>query len=388
MPRRPFTFITAALTSAAMVTTPFATALAGGSSHYGNQGGSHYGNFGSVHGGSTTGCNGGGSVAINKPISINKNISIYKPTTINDNVNVYKPVTINKDINVYKPVTINKDVNIYKPITINKDINITKNIDNSKNITINKDINITKNIDNSKNITINKNININKSIVINKGGGAGSAEASAFAEAMASASANASANASASANNNNNVVFYGGGSYEYVTVNNHSGDISGIHTVQQCRMQEANVVKAIHAVCVTPDGRDFPASHMTADTWLDSSYEGEVMRCIPGSHLRVVIGDVVQSDQGMAGTYASGQVLECADREALSHYKDGMVKCTPAVPVPDCTERTNLRRYGTGDMFFSYRASVCVSGSQTTARETRDLELTGMTLDGGVGAGN
>jgi hypothetical protein len=112
------------------------------------------------------------------------------------------------------------------------------------------------------------------------------------------------------------------------------------------------------------------------------------MRCIPGSHLKVVIGDVMQSDQGMAGTYASGQVLECGDHEALRHYKDGMVKCTPAVPVPDCTERTNLRRYGTSDMFFSYRASVCVSGGQTASRETRDLELTGMTLNGGVGEGS
>ena len=112
------------------------------------------------------------------------------------------------------------------------------------------------------------------------------------------------------------------------------------------------------------------------------------MRCIPGSTLKVVIGDVVESDQGMVGTYASGQVLECGPREALRHYKDGMLKCAPAVPVPDCTERTNLRRYGESDMFFSYRASVCVSATRTTARETRDLELTGMTLDGGVGEGS
>jgi len=322
MPRRRFTFIAAALTSAAMMTIPSASALAGGSSHYGN------------HGGQSCGCGGTGK----------------KPVTI------YKPVTINKDINIYKPVTINKDINIYKPVTINKDINITKNIDDSKNI------------------TINKNININKSIVINKGG-SDTAEASAFAEAMASASANASANS-------NVVVYAGGGSYENVTVNNRGGDISAIQATQQCRMQDANVVKAIHAVCVSPDGREFPASHMTGLTWLDSSYEGEVMRCIPGSHLKVVIGEVVQSDQGMAGTTAGGQVLECGEHEALGHYKDGMLKCAPVVPVPDCTERTNLRRYGTGDMFFSYKATVCVSGSQTAAR---DLELSGMTLDGGVG---
>ena len=344
MPRRPFTFITAALTSAAMVTIPFAQALAcsSGSSHSGGQS--------TIHVVKPAVCSGGGSV------NVNKSVNVYKPTTISNNINVYKPVTITKDINIYKPITITKDINI------------------------------TKTIDNSKNITINKNVSINKSIVINKGGGGegGSAEASAFAQAMASASANASASASA----NNNVVFYGGGSYEYVTVNNHSSDISGIRTTAQCQMQEANVVKAIHAVCVSPDGREFPASHMTADTWLDSSYEGEAMRCIPGSRLKVTIGDVVQSDQGMAGTYASGQVLECGDHEALRHYKDGMLKCAPAVPVPDCTERTNLRRYGTSDMFFSYRASVCVSGGQTAARETRDLELTGMTLDGGVGEGS
>ena len=37
-----------------------------------------------------------------------------------------------------------------------------------------------------------------------------------------------------------------------------------------------------------------------------------------------------------------------------------MLKCAPAVPVVDCTERTNLRKYGTADMFFSYRAQVCL----------------------------
>jgi hypothetical protein len=200
---------------------------------------------------------------------------------------------------------------------------------------------------------------------------------------MAQASASATASASAN-NNNNNVTFYGGGSYEYVTVNNHSSTISGIKTSEQCQMQVANVVKAIHAVCVSAEGTEFPASHMMGDTWVDSSYEGEIMRCIPGSHLKVTIGDVVQSDQGMAGLYERGQVLECDVHEALRHFKDGMLKCAPAVPVPDCTERTNLRRYGTGDLFFSYRASVCVN-AQISQRETRELDVTGMALEGGVG---
>lgn len=305
---------------------------------------------------------GGGKVTINKPVTINKNVNIYKPTTINKSVNVYKPVTINKDINIYKPVTINKDINI------------------------------TKNIDASKNITINKNIEINKSIVINKGGSS-SAEASAWAAAFASASANSSASAYASAGGGNtNIVVYGGGYNEYVTVNNRTSEIGAISVsaeqaaANQCDMQEATVVKSVHAVCVAPDGHEFPASHMVGDTWVDSGMESEVLRCIPGAHLKVTLGDVLQTDQGLAGTYASGKTLECGPGEALRHFKDGMLKCVAKVPVKDCTERTNLRRWGSGDLFFSFRTTVCVpSKKTTTTAKAREIELNGLTLNGGVG---
>ncbi|MEP6831479.1 MAG: hypothetical protein ABI963_14150, partial [Rhizomicrobium sp.] len=87
---------------------------------------------------------------------------------------------------------------------------------------------------------------------------------------------------------------------------------------------------------------------------------GEVVRCIPGSHLKIMIGKVIQSSEGMAASTSSGQVLECGGHEALRHYKDGLLKCAPAVAVVDCTERTNLRKYGTADLFFSYRAQVCL----------------------------
>ena len=135
------------------------------------------------------------------------------------------------------------------------------------------------------------------------------------------------------------------------------------------------------------EGREFAASHMIGDTWIDSGYEGEIARCISGSHLKIVIGEVLQSDQGLAGTYDHGQVLICADHEALRHFKDGMVKCAPAIAVPDCTERTNLRLYGTGDFFFSFRSQVCVTESHTAEVSTA-TEVTGMSLDGGVGGGS
>jgi hypothetical protein len=351
MSPRPLKSLAAALVSSALILVPvFSAAEAGGSSRAG-------GSYGFP--GGKPGC---GGVTVNKPVNV------FKPVSINKSVNVYKPVTINKSINVYKPTTISKDITINKPVTINKDVNISKTIDASKNITINK------------NIDASKNIEINKQIIINKGGEGGSAEAYAFAAAMAQASASAQAGASS------NVVIYGGGYNEYVTVNNRSGgEIGAVQTTGQCEMQEANVVKAIHAVCVSPDGREFPASHMLGDTWIDAPYEGEILRCIPGSHLKVMIGDVLQSDQGMAGTYASGQAIECSENEALRHFKDGMLKCAPKVAVKDCTERSNLRRWGTADMFFTYRSTVCVTPRPAAA--ARDLDVTGMTLDGGVGDG-
>jgi hypothetical protein len=264
-------------------------------------------------------------------------------------------VTVNKPVTINKPVVINKSVTINKPVTIEKNVTINKTVDASKTITINKDV------------------TINKSIVIEKGG---SADAAAFAASVAAANAGASANV--------NVTVYGGNYYDDSVTHNHfGGEIGAIHAAQACAMQEASVIKSIHAVCVAADGREFPASHMTEKTFLDASYEGEILRCIPGLRLKIAVGDMLQSDQGMAGTYASGQTLQCGQNEALRHFKGGVLKCAPAVPVPDCTERTNLRKYGSSDLFFTFRSQVCAAPATTA--QGREADLGGMPLDGGVG---
>lgn len=269
-------------------------------------------------------------------------------------------VTINKPVNIYKPVTINNNISIYKPVTINKNIDIQNNVDIQKNISIVKNIMIT----NSASVT---------------------ASATASASAAASSSSSARAGAMGSANANAGATYYGSYSEENVYYHGAGGDIGSLTTSQGCEMQEATVVKALHAMCVAEDGREFPASHMVPATFLDASYEGEIVRCIPGAHLKVTIGDVVQSDQGMAGTYEHGAVLMCADHEALRHYKNGMLKCEAALPVKDCTERTNLRKYGTADIFFSFRTKVCAVPARQASQNP--VELTGMTLEGGVGEG-
>lgn len=332
MPNRTAHFLTSALVSAAIIGTPLASE-AGGMSHMGTYGG------GIAHMPAPSTCGPVGHPG--------------HSTTVNNNIHVYKPVTVTKNFDV------------------------TTNIDNSKNITINKPVSITNNIDNSKNISINK------SIVINKGGD----NISVMAEASASASASANAASFANAGAGAGAVVMGGGGWAPEAPTAFAGGDIGNLTVetgpvrQQCTIQEATIVKAIHAVCLSADGHEFPASHMLGDTWISGSYEGEVARCIPGSHLKVNVGKVIQSSEGLAAGTSSGEVLICGAHEALRHYKDGLLKCAPAVPVVDCTERTNLRKYGTADMFFSYRAQVCLETREEyseTSALTRGSSRTGL----------
>ena len=79
----------------------------------------------------------------------------------------------------------------------------------------------------------------------------------------------------------------------------------------------------------------------------------------------MLVGSFMQSDQGMAASYQDAEALVCGAGEAVRHYKDGLLKCAPAEKVVDCTERTNLRKYGTGDMFFTFVTKVCLEQHQT-----------------------
>ena len=365
----------------------------------------------------TVGCKGASTYAPN--VNVSKNVSVYKPVNVDNSKNTYVTKNIDNSKNTYvKNIDNSKNVNVYKPVSI------TKNIDNSKNINITKNINNSKYIDNSKNTYID---NSKSSSVSNS-----SADAVAIAAAVAAAVAASSSKSSANVTINNggggksiigaNAAAAagaaaqsgsGGGAYISDQAMYQGGNIAvAVDTsapVQQCVFQDATVVKAIHATCISADGNEFPASHMVGATWLDAGYEGEVMRCIPGSHLKITVGEVVQSDQGMASTFTNGQQIVCADHEALRHFKDGMLKCAIAVPVPDCTERTNLRRWGTGDMFFSYRTRVCAqthreysemaqrqeeysssesSSESSSVSSSGEMTLKGMQLDGGIGAGN
>jgi hypothetical protein len=262
-------------------------------------------------------------------------------------------------------VHINKPINIYKPIHINNSVRI------NKQIWINKPV------------TIHHNINIHKNIVINKGNASASAEA--IARAAASSQSASSAVALAS----------GGSAIVDVAAPRGGGDFGEIAVEAACVEQWAIVVKAIHAECIDRGGSHHPATRMRPETWVDSSMNAEIYRCLAGSRLHVQVGDVVDSDRGMAGVYQGALTLDCAPGQALRHYRDGAVKCAIAERVPDCTERRNMRRYGLGDLFFSYHAKVCArvtasasasasAASASYSHSRAEVEVSG-SFNGGVG---
>jgi hypothetical protein len=145
-----------------------------------------------------------------------------------------------------------------------------------------------------------------------------------------------------------------------LTVDNSSGNAGTDTAAGRCRIAVTTVVKAIHAICVSADGHEFPASHMTQDTWINSGYEGEIARCPPGPVLKVMVGSVTMSDQGLAVSLNDAQVLSCGRGMAVRHSMGGMLKCASAQTVAEGTERINLRKWGTGDMFFTYVTRVCL----------------------------
>ena len=138
----------------------------------------------------------------------------------------------------------------------------------------------------------------------------------------------------------------------------------------------------IQAFCFDDKMAPHPASQVTPDRDIDDLYEGELYRCIAGTHMQVTIADF-KSDISFAG----GQTLTCAKGEALYHYAGaaghgGRIECRAQKPARDCNERSLLRRFGAGIKVLS----MMVTEKYTAYREeTSTSSGTTLSLDGGVG---
>jgi hypothetical protein len=135
----------------------------------------------------------------------------------------------------------------------------------------------------------------------------------------------------------------------------------------------------IQAFCLDDKEIPHPASQVSPDRDIEDAFDGELFRCIAGTHMQYVIAEY----DGHID-FTRGQTLSCNKNEALYHAAGGHVECRVQKPARDCNERSLLRRFGAGvkiltmiriEKYTAYREEESRSASSGGA----------LSLDGGVG---
>lgn len=202
-------------------------------------------------------------------------------------------------------------------------------------------------------------------------------------EANASASANASARVSGFGGAQAQTFSGGGGGSSGVI----AGPVSAVNlnvggeereAYQATRTRIEKVV--IQAFCFDDKDVPHPASQVAPDRDVDAAYEGEVYRCIAGSHMQVTIAQFRDKI-----SFEGGQTMACQKGEALYHIPGqgaGRLECRPQKPARDCNERSLLRRFGAGIKVLT----LIYTETYTAYRESsHESESVSMSFDGGVG---
>jgi hypothetical protein len=134
----------------------------------------------------------------------------------------------------------------------------------------------------------------------------------------------------------------------------------------------------IEAVCIDDKAVPHPASQVAPDRDIEDSYDGELYRCIAGTHLQATIAEYLGHV-----SFDHGQNLDCQKAQALYHFAGGKVECRAQKPARDCNERSLLRRFGAGIKILTM---ITVEKYTETREETAQSVSGGsMILDGGVG---
>ena len=162
-------------------------------------------------------------------------------------------------------------------------------------------------------------------------------------------------------------------------------------TEETCAPQLSSrvAVRPVQAVCIDDKGTPHPASRLDGEETIAANYEGEVFRCLAGTHMQVTLGSVVDGQP----SFAQGETFSCRKGEALTH-RNGDLVCATEMPQRNCNERSLLRRHGPGIKLIRQTISeeTCIPQTRTVMKTvTRDVErvepnLNGqIVFDGGVG---
>ncbi len=199
-----------------------------------------------------------------------------------------------------------------------------------------------------------------------------SAGASAIAAARVSGFAGAQSSAYSSGGGSSGVI---PGSVSAVNLSVGGGDREA-YEATRTRIEKV----VIQAFCFDDKDVPHPASQVAPERDVDEAYEGEIYRCIAGTHMQVTIAQFREKI-----SFEGGQTLACQKGEALYHipgHGAGKLECRPQKPARDCNERSLLRRFGAGIKVLT----MIYTEKYTAYRESsHESEAVSMSFDGGVG---
>ncbi|HWA63696.1 MAG TPA: hypothetical protein VG939_20125 [Caulobacteraceae bacterium] len=210
--------------------------------------------------------------------------------------------------------------------------------------------------------------------------------------------ANVQANARAGAGAQSTVFYGGGGGGGYIAPPMSTGVIQGLNVEGMTRRTAYEATRSmfkkvvIQAFCFDDKEVPHPASQVTPDRDIEDSYDGELYRCIAGTHMQITVAQWKEHI-----SFEGGQTISCAKGEALYHVPGRVgppgpagpggagasLQCRPQKPARDCNERSLLRRFGAGIKILT----IMYTERYTAYREesTGATAAMGMSLDGGVG---
>lgn len=261
---------------------------------------------------------------------------------------------------------------------------------------------------NSPTVVVNANLNASANLnaginIVNSSNASAISNSTSLSTSTSGSSSNSGSNSGSNSNSGGNstgglgtiILGGGGGSFGYAGpgalnvitgLNVDTGATTRRVAFQNTRSRTAHIV--IRATCLDDKDVPHPASQVIPDKNLDSTYEGEIFRCIAGTTIQYVYGDYTGSDN-----FTGGTTVVCKKNDAIWYAPGksgaaGAVSCRPQLPARDCNERSLLRRFGAGvkivdvtltETFTDYREEVVQQQASSGYTFTQDGGVGGFT---------
>lgn len=158
------------------------------------------------------------------------------------------------------------------------------------------------------------------------------------------------------------------------------------------RIVEEFKTRPVQALCIDDRNTPHPASRVDGELSVSGNYNGELYRCVAGTHMQVTLGDMIDGK----ASFDTGETFSCAKGEALYHSRGGVLQCRLQVAERNCNERSLLRKFGPGVKLVNMpvKKTICEPAKRETITKVvkevkvpRPVVAGDLVLDGGVGQG-